>query len=463
MNTYDDASGIFALQNTPEARARYLRGAEMRNTDWFEHLFSPAVMQNHSVSLSTGTERSTSYVSVSAMLDPGWYRKSSVNRYTALLNTTFNIVPNVLQIGLISNASYRTQTAPGTLSQDMDVVSGVVKRDFDINPYSFSLNTSRAMDRNDYYTRNHSPFNIVHELDNNFMNVVVTDIKFQGEVRYNVLRNLEVTAIGAIKYNAATTEHRILDDSNQAMAYRAMGDGVIMSINPYLYTDPDKSFVHPISVLPQGGIYQRRDNKMTGFDFRTTANWNQTFNRVHIVNLFGGMEVNSVDRQMTSFNGWGMQYSMGETAFYVYEYFKQTIENNNRYYSMSSTYNRSAAFFGNAAYSYAGRYVLNGTLRYEGTNGLGKSRQARWLPTWNISAGWHVHEEDFFNQIEENTPVSHLSFRTSYSLTGDRVPSWYANAMPIYRNYSPFRPFAKDQEPGMILVSLGNSELSTSL
>ena len=33
---------------------------------------------------------------------------------------------------------------------------------------------------------------------------------------------------------------------------------------------------------------------------------------------------------------------------------------------------------------------MNGTVRYEGSNKLGKSRSARWLPTWNISGAWNA-------------------------------------------------------------------------
>ena len=55
----------------------------------------------------------------------------------------------------------------GTLNSEVDVVSGAVNRSFDINPYSYALNTSRALDLNTFYTRNYAPFNILHELDNN--------------------------------------------------------------------------------------------------------------------------------------------------------------------------------------------------------------------------------------------------------------------------------------------------------
>ena len=114
INTYDSKTGQFALPNTLEAQNAYLQQAEMRNTNWFDVLFRNNIMQNHSVSLSGGTEKSNYYASMSAMIDPGWYKDSKVNRYTANLNVTHHIIDQ-LSMNIIASASYRKQQAPGTL------------------------------------------------------------------------------------------------------------------------------------------------------------------------------------------------------------------------------------------------------------------------------------------------------------------------------------------------------------
>ena len=86
INTYNARTGRFALENTTEARNRYLQRAEFRNTNWFKELFSSNIMQSHSISLSGGTQKSNYYASFSALLDPGWYKQSNVNRYTLNVN-----------------------------------------------------------------------------------------------------------------------------------------------------------------------------------------------------------------------------------------------------------------------------------------------------------------------------------------------------------------------------------------
>lgn len=364
-NWYDKTNGQFGLAHTPEAQNEYLREAEMRNTDWFDMLFSNSVMMNHSVSYAMGNEKSTSYVSVSAMNDPGWMIKNKVQRYTANLNNSYNILKN-LSLNVIANASYRKQEAPGTLGQSMDAVRGEVTRGFDINPYSYALNTSRTLDANTYYMRNYSDFNIFNELNTNNISLDVVDLKFQGEMRWKILPKLEVSALGALKYSSTSQEHKIRENSNQALAYRAMGDATIINSNSWLYKNPDDPYALPVTILPKGGFYNTTQYKMLSYDFRAAVSWNDVFKDIHIVNVYGGMEANAQDRSSNNFDGWGMQYDNGEIPFFDYLAFKKMREGNSDYYSLSNTKKRNVAFFGTATYSYKGRYTLTGTGRYEG-------------------------------------------------------------------------------------------------
>ncbi len=459
FSEYDRTTGQFGLANTAEARADYLRQAEFRNTNWFDELFSNSIMHNHSVSISTGTDRSQTYASVSAMFDPGWTKQSKVERYTANLNNTFNISKK-LTFGMIANASYRKQRAPGTLSSELDVVTGEVHRSFDINPYSYALNTSRALDVNTFYTRNYAPFNIMHELENNYIDLGVFDMRVQGELKYKPIRQVEIAMLGAYKYNQATQRHYVMDNSNQAEAYRSMATTTIRDRNPFLYTDPDNQFAMPISVMDYGGIFNKTTHNMNAWDFRLTGSYNDAFgNDSHIVNLYGGVEVNNIDRSADWFRGWGMQYGLGEIANYNYMVFKKGAEDNSDYFTLTNTHERRAAFFGTGTYSYKGRYTINGTVRYEGTNKLGKSRSARWLPTWNVSLAWNAHEEPWFQKTFKNV-LTHATLKGSYSLTAESGPSWVTNSLPVIASYNPWRPSAGLRESGLRESDRANGDLT---
>ena len=456
-NTYNPVTGTFALPNTEETNNQYLQNAEFRNTDWFDELFSAGIQQNHSVSVSGGTEKSSYYGSISAMFDPGWYKQSKVNRYTLNMNMQHKILDN-LTLNLIGSGSYRKQRAPGTLSQDVDVVSGNVKRDFDINPYSYALNTSRTLDPDTYYHSNYAPFNINHELESNYIDVNYIDAKFQAELKYKPINDLELALLGALKYATTSQEYKIMDDSNQAESYRAMGNTQIRDANKYLYTDKDQLYALPITVLPQGGMYKRTDNRMLDYNFRFTANYTHTFNRIHYVNLFGGMETTEIQRSRSWFNGWGMQYTKGEIPYYTYQFFKKSLEENTDYYTLSNTNSRSVAFFANGTYGFNNRYIINGTFRYEGSNAMGKSTSARWTPTWNVAGSWNVDQEKFFRHIDK--VVSHLKFKVSYSLTATPPPTNYTSSTNVYKAYNPYRIFTVDKETGIHLTDLQNDELT---
>jgi len=461
INYYDPNTGLFGMENTEAAKNAYLREAEMRNTDWFDLLFRNTIMQNHAVSITGGTEKARFYSSVSVMLDPGWTEANSVQRFTANSNASFDISKKIT-LSLLSNASYRKQQAPGTLGRETDVVSGEVKRSFDINPFSFALNTSRTLDPDGRYIRNYAEFNIFEELKNNYIDSEIADMKFQGELGWKLFKGLEVNGLAAVRYQKISQEHFVTERSNQARAYRAGIDpenATIRDANPYLYTDPYDNNALPETILPKGGIYFRSDRSIVQADFRGSGNYNTSFGEEdqHIIQLFAGAESNITDRSFTRFEGWG--WNEGTPPLLNPKAFEQQVIENHLYFSNSWTWGRSFATFAMATYSYKSRYIINLTGRYEGTNRLGKSRQSRWLPTYNISGAWNLHEEYWFFRTPDQM-LSHLTFKVSYSLTGDRGPGDVSNAEPIFRAHTPWRPLVELYEVGIELEFLGNSELT---
>ncbi len=462
MSQYDASSGTFGLPYTDAAMASYLQEAEFRNTDWFDLLFKNNIVQNHSVSISTGTEKANLYASISAMNDPGWYIDSAVQRYTANMNATFNLSKK-FSVSILTNGSYRDQEAPGTLARSTDVVSGTVSRDFDINPFSYAMNTSRTLDPNETYTRNYADFNIFNELDNNYIALSVRDMKLHCVATYKPIQGLDLHGLVAYRVQKSSQEHFILNNSNQAEVYRAgVDDPNIMYSNTYLYTDPDNTNALPISVMPTGGIYVRNDYAVSQLDFRGTAQYNKIWEDTHIMNVFGGMEANRTEKDQMMHSDYGVDYDNGRLVTITPEFYKQAKEEGTELSSFAKSWSRNLAYFLSTSYSFMGRYTLNLTGRYEGTNKLGKSRSARWLPTWNVSGAWNAHEETFFKDLMESTDnaISHLTTRISYSLTADSGPSWVTNALPVIYSYNTWKPESDQQETGLYIYNLANDELT---
>lgn len=460
VSAYDPATG-FGLENTRKAKNTFLQKYEMANTDWFDILFRNSLQQVHSLSLSSGTDKSRFYASISYFNDGGWSVADKVNRYTANMNASFDI-KKWLTVNLLTNNSLRIQKAPGTNSRRTDAVSGEVERDFDINPFSYALNTSRALRAYDdegnyeYYTMNFAPFSILHELENNKLNIDMLDSKFQAELEIRPLKGLDVKVLGAVRYVKTTREHRIYDTSNAAEAYRADYDSYIRDENKFLYEDPDYPGYPAKVVMPKGGMYNRDDNTMLNYYQRAMGNYTTTFaDGKHMLNVMAGEELRYTNRTMSSNSGFGYQWDRGGSVFLDPNLIKQQVEGGNYYYSMDEEYDRFVAFFGTAGYSYNGTYILNVTGRYDGSNKLGKARSARWLPTWNVSGAWHISNEHFMEPVKA---ISRLTLRATYGLTASMGPS--TNSRVVLYNEVTNRPTQQEKENSIYISALENSNLT---
>lgn len=460
ISTYDASKGGFLLANTDAAKLDYLKYYELANTDWFDQLFSNNVMQNTSVSLSGGSKLSRFYASVSYLNDPGWSVADEVDRYTLKMNGEFDLSPKVT-VGIQSNASVRQQQVPGTFGRNSDPVNGAIRRDFDINPFSYALNTSRTITPHDkageldYFKLNHADFNILNELENNFIDIKLLDLNAQLNLKYKINSKLNYRFDGAMRYVHNENLHQIKENSNVSGAYRAADDATVRLLNKFLYKDPANPIDEKQVVLPYGGFFLQDNNRLQSYYLKNMMNYNNTFNGMHSVNVLVGQEVKSAIRENTYFNGYGYQYNKGGTVFTDYRIMKQLVEANFPYFGNSKRYDRHFAAFANAGYGYLGKYIVNGTIRVDGSNQLGNSRSARYLPTWNISGKYNVGEEDF---VKDLNWLSYLSLRGTYGLTAIMGPA--PNSTVILQNEIAIRQFSEDKEPELKMMAVANDDLT---
>lgn len=460
MYVYDESTDSFALKNTLDSRLGFLERYTKANTDWFDVLFKNSLLQEHSISASSGTSKSQSYFSTSYTADNGQTLGDKVKRFTGNFrqNVKFN---DKFSAELLMNGSIRDQRAPGTLTRQSDPVYGQYSRDFDVNPYSYALNTSRLItpyDQNgnlEYFTRNYAPFNILNELETNYITLRLLDLKVQGGIRYKFLPKLTYSIDGAYRYASSERNHYALENSNMSSAFRANGDAVINENNNFLYKDPDFPNAPSFVILPEGGFYNTTINNIKNYYFRHNLEYDQTFNSKHRLNMFGSMEVRYTDRQTSDYDGVGYQFANGGLVNPNYRFFKKLAEGGDPYFSMFYNKERNVAFMARGAYSYADKYTLNATFRYDGSNRMGTSRTVRWLPTWNISGAWNIDQEDFYNK---NNFLSSARLRGTYGLVANMGDA--SNSSTLYFNRITYRPYENEKETAAYISSLANSELT---
>ncbi|MEP6749215.1 MAG: SusC/RagA family TonB-linked outer membrane protein, partial [Bacteroidota bacterium] len=466
---YPDANGNFAVQNTQAGRQAWLMKYANANTDWFNLLFKNSVTQQHSLSISSGSDKSQSYFSTSFHTDPGWTIADKVKDYIINARQNYN-VSKKLSFEFLVSGNVRQQRTSGTENRNSDPVIGSFSRDFDINPFSYSLNTSRTLPAYNsdgsynYATKDFAPFNILYETQNNYTNLNLLDGRLQGNLSYKISPFLTYDFRGGLRYAKTTEEHKVLDNANAANAYR-VGDpnqpgynSILNQSNPFLYQDPSLPFAQAISILPYGGFYKRTDRTLSSYTFRNNLTFAKNFNdREHQITALIGQEYISTDRQTANDVGVGYQYNTGGTPFVDYRFFKKMVETSNTYYGVFPEYDRSVAFYGNVQYTYKDRYTIMGTARTDGSNRLGANSGARWLPTWTVAGVWNTDQESFMKDMNKNI-ISHLLFKASYGLNasiGNAI-----NSTTILQSLITYRQNLSDQQTAINIRHLQNLDLT---
>lgn len=459
ITSYDPATG-FGLENTREARKAFLMQYAKANTDWFDILFTHNLQQEHSLSISTGTEKSRTYASVGFMNDAGWSIADKVNRYTLNFRNDYDISRKIT-VGFQAVASLRQQEAPGSYQREIDAVSGNWSRDFDINPFNYALNTSRTLrpyDNNgnlEYITMNYAPFNILNELRNNKIELNVMDAKIQGEFKYKIVPGLRFDFTGMLRYVKSDQVHKITEDSNVAGAYGADYNATIRSRNRFLWQDQQDLNAEPISVMDRGGFWNTSNVTMLNYETRASFAYNKIWSGAHTheFSALAGAQVKYIKRDTETATQAGYQYNMGGVVYNNPLFYQMMSDRQMDLFSSTTFQDRFVAFYANADYAFDRKYSISGTVRYDGSNALGASSSARWLPTWNVGAKWNAQNEEVLADVEW---LDVLSVRASYGLNAS-MPS-VSNAQAVYRNSQVYRPGYTENQ--IQIESLGNSELT---
>lgn len=438
---YDNAlkwkDGKFAFENTIEGETRYLQAAEMRNTNWFKELYQHSVKHQHTISLASGNKRASYYATLGAAIDPGWAKVQKDNNYFFNLNATFNPSDH-WSFNTIVNASYDQSHDGG-----------------DFTSMGTGSELSRALDPEAYYILKYTPFNLKNELRENYQDNNTANLRLQASLTWKPIRQFKAFALGSIQYYNLSTEYTRTEQSSVAERFRAMSKRIVRDYNSYLYKPADDIFAIPEVIMPEGGYRTTQEYMSRRFDFQGTATYNDSFaDGKHSVFASIGTDIADIRETNGWHNEYGINFNLGNISTFDPRLFNWLHDSGSNYFSRTYTTDRSVAFRGNVDYTLLGRYTLDGSVRYEGTNRFGSSRQVRWIPTWNASASWDISQEAWFSKL---SPLSYLSTKLSYGMTGT-LPFVY-NSEARISAHLPFRPGSLI-EPGLYIDEPANSDLT---
>lgn len=148
-----------------------------------------------------------------------------------------------------------------------------------------------------------------------------------------------------------------------------------------------------------------------GYTWTNVINWNKTFNKDHSVNLMGMAEFNHSTSEKSSIVYNGVQdgtlwYNMGTGTYNADESSPTSYSEN----SMMS-------FAVRANYSYAGKYMLTGTVRWDGSSKFDEDNCWGTFPS--VALAWRLSEEAFMENAKN--VLSNAKIRVSYGVTGNNA------------------------------------------
>lgn len=166
--------------------------------------------------------------------------------------------------------------------------------------------------------------------------------------------------------------------------------------------------------------------------------YNKSFNENSDLEFVGGMSFEESSRKR--------QYVAG-TGFPSDDL--QTVESASEITAglSSRTKYNFLSYFGRATFSYMDKYLLKGSLRYDGSSRFGAANRYGTFPA--ASAGWIISEEDF---LKDNSVINLLKLRGSFGVTGNA-------GIGNFASLGLFEGSAYNQRSAITPIQLANQDL----
>lgn len=445
---------------TEQEYREMIRDMKVVNTDWFDVLYKNSIMQQHSISLSQGGEKSATRLSFSYYDDPGKTRGEFAKRYTANLVNNFQVTPK-FGAEIMLKYARREQRQPGT----------------QINPFTYARDASRASrpygddGKYEYYKRGYADFNILEEIDNNYVSLGSTDFAAQLNLDYKFTDRLKVSTLFNTRFTNSTIDEIMTEHSNFANQFRA-DDFRILENNPRLYKRPGApSYELPQTVLPEGGILDKETVSAKYYTLRGQVEWTPIESNGHKLSVMAGMEITQNKQSANFSRGYGYRADSKTFASSPLAYERLLLSTNlpddeRRNYAgrnlLQGTANyvndftrNAVSYYSSLSYNLMGKYIIDASLRNDATNVSGRSSRNRFLPTWAVGGAWLFVEENFMEGLRQNV-ITSGKIRVSYGLRGNagyRGPDLVA----YYQNI--VRPYPDYNTTGVLITEAENSSL----
>ncbi len=175
-------------------------------------------------------------------------------------------------------------------------------------------------------------------------------------------------------------------------------------------------------IVPLGGILTNGNNDFTSHKGRVQLNFAHRWSDLHELNFFAGSEVSTRTEESDLFTTYGFDEKLYISqlvnpvdAYPIYDGLSglSRIPYTNGFDKLTRRY---VSLFGNASYTYKGRYIFSVSGRRDASNLFGVNANNRWNPLWSTGLAWRVSDEAFF---PKNNVINSLKLRSTLGHSGN--------------------------------------------
>lgn len=364
------------------------------NTNWQDEVQrSTAFSQNHNLSLTGGTEKTSYIASLNYYNQQGIIRESGLKRVVAKLGVEQSAFRDKLKLGVtVMNSFNDADLVPyrnTVLSQMISYLPTVPVRNEDGSYFQFTTNN---------HQNDHNPVAMLESsVENSKYNTLLGSFTAQFEIMKSLKFNMQAS------YQSFTTNYGAYYDSYFTSTFESVRSTPDPPANPYF-----------INITGVNGLAVRNTYQNTNTIFEGYFTWDKQFgdHSVNAVLGYSWQENTNGDgfqTMSTNFPTDDILYNnLGLGNPYAITDFR--IDFGPSYYEQI----RLISDFVRAKYSYKDKYLLQVSVRHDGSSAFGANNQWGYFPS--VGAAWRVSQEEFMENV---SVLSDLKLRASYGVTGN--------------------------------------------
>ncbi|MDT0559095.1 SusC/RagA family TonB-linked outer membrane protein [Ichthyenterobacterium sp. W332] len=357
------------------------------NFNWTDFFFRTGVTQNHTLSLSSGSENTSQFTSFGFSDTQGILRDSDLKRFNLRSNITGKSSNEKFRYATNLTVNYSKSNEPNSIG------SGAINRNYILGayisvPYITPDDYIDGADLLSPLSFTNTPLFLLDRLN--------TYTRFEEEVKI----------VGSANFSYALTDwltaNAVLSADYQSEFLTRAEDP--RSFNALLFGGAEN---------PTSGFQQQNTNRAFSYNQVTSLNFNKTFADKHTIDVGLYTEYFKAHFRTFGYFGNGLDprtFFPGDGSALIPTANGLFVDNPQANILNAGLF----SYFGSLEYDYDEKYGFAATLRRDASYRFAGSN--RWATFWSVSARWNISNEAFM----EGSAFNNLKLRASYGTAGNQ-------------------------------------------